>query len=148
MPAGERAARQTGLTYLVLLWWVAISALMLAALGQQWQLASRRDREAELVFRAGQIQSALAAYRRNTPDGQATAPTRLDELLEDRRGPVLKRHLRSVWPDPVTGGPWGLLRDGEYIRGVYSLAKGKPLRAPEGVMSYEEWRFDAVATMP
>jgi hypothetical protein len=60
----------------------------------------------------------------------------------------LKRHLRSVWPDPVTGGPWGLLRDGEYIRGVYSLAKGKPLRAPEGVMSYEEWRFDAVATMP
>lgn len=149
MPAGRRARPlHRGFTYLVLLWWVAISALMLAALGQQWQLASRREREAELVFRAGQIQAALTAYRRNTPEGQAPWPTRLEELLEDRRGPVMKRHLRTLWPDPVTGGTWGLLRDGEQIRGVYSLAKGQPLRAPEGVMSYEEWRFDAAAGGP
>lgn len=147
MRAGS-AHHAQGFTYLVLLWWVAISALMLAALGQRWQLESRRQHELELVFRAGQIQAALASYRRNTPDGQPGLPARLDELLEDQRGPTLRRHLRQVMPDPMTGGAWGLLLDGERIRGVYSLAKGVPLRAPEGVMSYDEWRFDAVGAPP
>ncbi len=143
---GQRL-RATGFTYLVLLWWVAISALMLAALGQQWQLESRRQREIEFVFRAEQIQAALAAYRCATADGQPSAPRHLQQLVHDARGEAPRHHLRRLWPDPITGKDWGLLRQlpDDGIRGVYSLASGAPLRAPPGVDTYAEWRFDAQA---
>lgn len=139
--------RASGFTYLVLLWWVAISTLMLAALGQQWQLESRRQREIELVFRANQILAALAAYRCATPDGLPSAPVNLQQLVEDVRGTAPGHHLRRLWPDPISGGEWGLLKHpaSDGIRGVYSVAAGTPLRAPPGVTSYAEWHFDAQA---
>ncbi|MFY9478366.1 MAG: type II secretion system protein [Aquabacterium sp.] len=132
-----------GFTYLALLWWVAISGVMLAALGTQWKLEATRQREAELVFRGGQIQAALAAYQANTPAGQPNLPLTLTELLDDERQGPAKRHLRRAWADPVTSRPWGLLRtqDGR-IRGVYSESARSPLTAPEGVQAYREWLFD------
>ncbi len=148
MRAGRRQGRKRlGFTYLVLLWWVAISAMMLAALGQQWQLESRRQRELELVFRAEQIMAALVAFRCATADGRPSAPQHLHELVHDVRGATPKHHLRRLWPDPITGGGWGLIRqpseDG--ITGVYSLATGTPLRAPPGVSTYAAWRFQVAA---
>lgn len=61
------APRFAGFTYLALLWWVAISSVMLAALAQQWGIESRLQREIELVFRGEQIKAALVSYQRNTP---------------------------------------------------------------------------------
>lgn len=137
---GQRAR---GFTYLMLLWWVAVSSVMLAALGQGWALEARRQREMELVFRGEQIKAAIAAYQEATPTFPKTLPTRLEDLIEDQRGPVVKRHLRRWWPDPITGsGEWGLLREGPFIRGVHSTSKQRPLRAPEGISTYEEWRFE------
>lgn len=143
MARHRRQAR--GFTYILLLWWVAISGVLLAALGQQWLIESRRQREAELVFRGQQIGLALAAYRAATPVGQAPAPLRLDELLEDRRGPEMLRHLRLPWPDPITGQPWVIDRVNGRIVGVHSPSKARPIKPPEGVDTYEQWRFDAAA---
>lgn len=140
--------RSAGFTYLALLWWVAISSMMLAALAQQWGIESRRQREMELVFRGEQIKAALVSFQRNTPDGQIGLPARLDDLLEDRRGPVIKRHLRKLWKDPITGGPWGVISHAGFVVGVYSTSARAPLRAPADVKTYEDWRFEIAPPPP
>jgi len=135
-----------GFTYLMLLWWVTIGSVMLAALGQQWGMASRRERDTELAFRGEQIRVALEAYAQvPVLEGQRRLPMDLRELLEDQRSGVTLHHLRRAWPDPVTGRDWGLIRhqpDGG-IKGVYSLSRRKPVRPPAGVASYKDWRFEA-----
>lgn len=144
------ARRQTGFTYLLLLWWVALSGVMLMALGESWTTQAQRDREAELVYRGEQIQRAIEAYA-STPvnEGVSRLPTKLEELLEDRRTGELRRHLRQAWRDPVTRGNWGLVRDANKgITGVYSPSRQKPLRAPSGVERYDEWRFVIGQTPP
>jgi type II secretory pathway pseudopilin PulG len=137
---------QGGFTYLMLLWWVAIGGVMLAALGQQWGMASRRERDDELKFRGEQIGSALSAYAKvPIKPGQHQLPLQLSDLLDDKRTGVSVHHLRRLWPDPVTGRPeWGLIRQqpGGEITGVYSLSKQKPVRAPAGVSRYEDWHFE------
>lgn len=130
-----------GFTYLVLLWWVLISSVMLMALGHSWGLESRRQKEAELAFRGRQIALALASYAANTPQGQPNLPQTFQELTEDRRSGAVVRHLRRAWPDPMTGQAWGLLLEDGRIRGVYSNAPGQPLAGPEGVITYEQWIF-------
>ena len=134
---------QAGFTYLMVLWWIAISSVVLVALGQQWAIETRRQREIELVFRGDQIRQALDAYYEQAPDGQAKVlPTRWEDLLEDSRRGHPVRHLRQVWSDPLTGGPLGVIRLGPYIKGVFSTAKGRPLRGPAGIDSYQSWRFE------
>lgn len=138
-----RLRRDAGFTYLMLLWWVAVSSVLLAALGQSWAIEARRQREIELVFRAEQIKAAIVAYREATPTLPKTLPTRLQDLLVDQRGPAIKHHLRRLWPDPITGSvDWGLLREGDFIRGVYSPSGQMPLRAPDGILRYDQWLFE------
>lgn len=142
---------RAGFTYLMLLWWVAIGSVMLAALGQQWSMERKRQREVEMVYRAQAIAAALVSYHEVAVNGQEAAwPQRLEDLLEDRRSGKLQRHLRRAWKDPMTpDGQWGLMLAGSApqsgINGVYSLAQGTPLRAPVGVSRYAEWRFEAAA---
>lgn len=137
--------RQGGFTFLLLLWWVALSGLMLAALAQGWQTAARREREAELVWRGEAFRQAIESYA-SVPvaEGQARLPTRLEDLLEDRRSGTLQRHLRRIWPDPITGQTrWGLVLVGDGVAGVHSLSTASPLTAPEGVERYDAWQFVA-----
>lgn len=143
MAARTEPGSQHGFTYLMILWWVAISSIVLAALGQHWMMESRRQREMELAFRGEQIRRAIDAFYDQAPDGQPKRlPTNWAELLDDRRRGHSVRHLRRLWPDPMTGRPWGLIREGPGIKGVYSQAQGRPLRGPDGVDSYEAWRFE------
>lgn len=135
-----------GWAYLVLLWWVAISGVMLMALSRHWVLEGRREREAELVFRGEQMAAAIAAYQKAGADGMF--PQQLEDLLEDKRGPQVRRHLRKLWTDPITGNPsWGLMRNTQGgIQGVFSTSTLKPL-SKDTLSSYQEWQFQA-STQP
>lgn len=64
---------QSGFTYLMLLLWVVLAGVMLAALGTSWHLMSRREREAELLWRGEQYKQALASYSRVGAKLQAAA---------------------------------------------------------------------------
>jgi type II secretory pathway pseudopilin PulG len=106
----RKHAGQGGFTYFMLLWWVALSGIMLAALSQQWRFERRREKEAEMVARAQEIVSAIATYRQAVPN--SGGPASLQDLVEDRRGPRTLRHLRRIWVDPLTGrADWGLVRE-------------------------------------
>lgn len=146
---------QSGFTYLMLLWWVALSGVMLMALSHSWSNASRREREAELVWRAEEIRRGIESYA-SVPvsEGVSKLPQRLEDLLEDRRSGTLQRHVRRLWRDPITGqARWGLVREAGTgtgtgtgltpggITGVHSLSQQAPLRAPDGIQRYDQWRF-------
>lgn len=106
------------MTYLGLLFALAIGGALLASAAMRWQVAAQREREAELLARGNEIRRAIADYA--AVDG--TLPPSLDDLLTDRRGTEPRHHLRRLYADPFTGRPdWRLLRDaGGRIRGVAS----------------------------
>lgn len=86
-----------------------------------------------------------AAYRRaiesfwNAGDGQQRLPGTLDELLLDPCFPHGVRHLRRVYPDPMTGrAEWGLVKDqAGGITGVHSLSETRPLKTANFPAAYQ-----------
>jgi len=130
-----RTGRQGGFTYLFVLFFIALTAAAMAALGQSWQNAAQRERERELEFRGGEFARAIQAYRQATP-GVEQNPQSLDELLEDRRTLVVRHHLRQAYPDPFTGqADWELIPDPADPRrfiGVRSRSMRELLRSTIG----------------
>lgn len=154
MPNGRwPPARQRGATYLGVMFLVALMGTALASVGTLWSTSSQRERERELLWVGSQYAQALRSYYRSSP-GVAQYPQHLQDLLEDNRFPSAQRHLRRLYPDPITGSTeWGLILsyDGR-IAGVHSLSQRKPLKQArfptqwvefEGLGSYADWRFVA-----
>ena len=145
--------RQEGFTYVGLLLLLALASTALAGAGTLWSIESRRDKEAELLFIGAQFADAITSFREHAPAGQMERfPRRLEELLDDKRWPSTRRHLRQVFVDPMTGSrDWGLVRGpGGEIMGVHSLAGGAPLKKGNfpgqwvtfaQARSYRDWRF-------
>ncbi|AGZ35365.1 hypothetical protein PVLB_12895 [Pseudomonas sp. VLB120] len=150
MPNGKACA---GFTYLGVLLLIAVSSMALAATGTVWSSAAQRERERQLLWVGGQYAQALRSYYRASP-GLAQYPQELADLLQDNRFPEAKRHIRKLYPDPVTGtADWGLLRsiDGR-ITGVFSRSDATPFKrsgfdsqwsAFEGLEHYSDWQFVA-----
>ena len=149
----NNAASSAGFTYVWLLLAVAILAAGLAAGAEIAATAMRRDKEAELLFVGDPFARAIALSRASSP-GSPQSPQKLEDLLADKRFPNTRRHLRRVYPDPLTGSAdWGLVRGpGGGIVGVYSRSTARPLKTanfPKGyesfadAASYSAWRFVA-----
>jgi type II secretory pathway pseudopilin PulG len=143
---------QAGFTYVGLLIGVAVLGVSLAAIGQVWQTAAVREKERELLFVGNEYRNAIRNYYAGTPAGVVRFPRRLEDLVEDHRTPVVRRYLRRVYPDPVTGGErWGIVPspDGG-IAGVFSLSEERPLKIAgfigadtkfENAERYSDWKF-------
>jgi type II secretory pathway pseudopilin PulG len=148
--------RTQGFTYIGLLVLVAIMGAVLAAAGEVWQTAARREKEVELLFIGNQFRQALVLYARHATSGGNGAPKQLADLLQDPRYPEVERYLRRVYRDPMTrsgqgDAQWGLVTgpDGE-ILGIHSLSEEEPLKQSrfgladqsfEGKKKYAEWVF-------
>ncbi|MBB4842750.1 type II secretory pathway pseudopilin PulG [Paucibacter oligotrophus] len=140
-----------GFSYLGLLFFVAITAAGLAALGQSWSTAAQRERERELEFRGGEIARAIASYVRASPAQPGQNPRSLDDLLIDRRGVKTIHHLRRAYADPFTGKPdWVLVSEPGQPQGftaLHSRSERELLRSssPEGLplKTARDWLFDA-----
>lgn len=152
MARSSPPCRGRGYTYLFVLFVVAGLGLVSARAGQVWQTAAQREREAELLAIGVEMARALASYQNETPAGQSPLPTRLEQLVEDRRFPVPHRHLRRIYRDPLTGrAEWGLDKVGDVIVGIHSLSQQVPLRrvdlplelgdAARSATKYSEWIF-------
>jgi type II secretory pathway pseudopilin PulG len=148
----SRACRQRGFGYLMVLFAIAAIGIGLASTGEVWSASAQRERETQLLFVGQQFRLALASYRDRSPPGTPTAPTTLAELLEDRRFPMPVRHLRRLWPDPMSGTTdWGLVVAGGRIVGVHSRDEREPLRTAfaerdadlAGAAAYSLWVFRA-----
>lgn len=143
--------REAGFTYLALLLAVAVIGIGLAAAGQSWSTAAKREKEQELLFAGGEFRRAIRSYVLASPGAQRY-PRQLEELLEDKRFPSVRRHLRRLYRDPMTGNrDWGLVEaPGGGILGVYSKSEENALKTAnfgeadrdlEGKTRYADWKF-------
>jgi type II secretory pathway pseudopilin PulG len=145
-------ANSGGYTYLGVLFLIAASGILLVATSQVWYTAQKRDKEEELLFVGDQLRRAIGAYYESTASGPKRYPATLEDLQRDPRSPGVRRYLRQLYRDPMTGGTtWGLMKaaDGT-IFGVYSLSEQEPLKkggfgrqdqAFEEKAKYAEWLF-------
>lgn len=140
-----------GFTYVALLLAVAIAGALLAATGLLWRTEGVRERERELLFAGGEFARALESFHQASPQLPNRYPKSLEELLEDRRGPVVRRHLRRLYVDPFTGrSDWAVVRapDGTIV-GVHTVHDGVPFKRGERfrafafgeAKSYRQWVF-------
>ncbi|NVI84677.1 type II secretion system protein [Janthinobacterium sp. BJB401] len=154
------ARRQRGFTYLGLIILVAILGLVGAAGLKMGSLLQRQAAEQELLDIGAQFVDALQSYAGATPAGQPQQPPSLAALLRDPRFPQVRRHLRKLYVDPITGrAEWGLLYQpgSQGIIGVHSLSSSAPLKVGnfearftgfEGRSHLSEWQFVAGGPVP
>ncbi|HTT36551.1 MAG TPA: type II secretion system protein [Burkholderiales bacterium] len=122
--------RESGFTYLGLLFFVAILGAALVAVAQVWHTEVRRQKEADLLFIGNQFRQAIGGYYERTPGTVKQYPKQFEDLMMDPRFPDTRRYLRKVYVDPMTGkAEWGMVRapDGGIV-GVYSLSDQAPLK--------------------
>jgi type II secretory pathway pseudopilin PulG len=153
MRAGKAARRSGGFTYLGVLFLVMLMGLGLSGTLQAWSTANQRGKERDLLWVGEQYARAIRAYYQQSP-GLRQYPQKLEDLLEDKRFPTTRHHLRRLYPDPITGSlEWGLIKtmDGR-IAGVHSTSEAEPWKKDNFPLrwkdftdktQYAEWRFVA-----
>ena len=148
----RQPGRVGGFTYLAVLAIIAIMGIILAATGEIWYIAQKREKERELLFVGDQFRRAISSYYAHTPVLGRRQLERLEDLLQDPRYPSTQRYLRKIYADPVSGSTdWGLAKgpSGE-ILGVHSLSEDEPMKKSnfslvnkgfEGKTKYADWVF-------
>lgn len=143
--------RHSGFTLVGVLILVAIFSVVATATVTAGVTLQRRAAEEELIFVGMQYRNAFKSYYESATGAQRF-PNRLEELLRDPRFPGVKRHLRKVYADPLSGkSDWGTIAaPGGGIMGIYSLAGGTPIKVAlfppefadfEGKATYADWQF-------
>lgn len=140
---------QRGFSYFTVLLIVAILSGGLALTGEVWSTAAQREKEVELMHIGQQYRKAIERYYLNGPKQY---PRALADLVKDPRKAATERHLRQIYPDPITGSAeWGIVKapDGG-VMGVHSLSDKEPLKRSgfrvrdagfENAKTYADWRF-------
>lgn len=152
MPAHWRKVHQQnrGFTFIGILIIVALSGIALSIVGSVWHQSIQREHEKELLFIGDQYRNAIISYYESTPSGVKQYPKTLEDLILDKRYPVIKRHLRKLYADPMSKQAWGLIKQQDLIVGVYSQSHQAPIKksgfpsAYEGFSeanTYDEWKF-------
>lgn len=147
-----RVHKQQGFAYIAVL-----AALLLVSLGTQGVMSSvsqqaQREREETLLLTGMAYARAIGSYYRATPGSVKRWPASLEELMEDKRLLQLQRHLRELYPDPITRDfNWELVMAPEGgIQGVRSRSQAAPLRtgsveidefAWPPAQRYADWAF-------
>ena len=144
---------ELGFTYLGVMIIVMVMGMGLAAFGTIYSQSAQRDKEAELLFVGEQFRDAIQSYYLKSP-GARVYPKKLEDLVEDKRFPMPMRHLRRIYPDPITGSTnWGLVEmpNNGGIMGVFSKSEDKPIKQGnfiaaghqpfEDAESYTKWTF-------
>jgi type II secretory pathway pseudopilin PulG len=128
-------ARERGAILIIIMVGVAVTTIGLAAATQAWTTTWRRDREEELIFRAGQYVNAILAYRKEH-GGQF--PLNLEDLYKP--GPRRLRYIRRLYKDPIAkDGKWGLLYLMPGGQGVYDPKAAQAAKAQTGSGEWSKW---------
>jgi type II secretory pathway pseudopilin PulG len=143
--------RQAGFTYLTVMFVIAILMGGLAIVGETWETSARREKEVELLFIGNQYRRAIGLYYLSTPGVVKAYPRQIEDLLKDPRQPGTVRHLRKLFPDPITGKPFVVIKGGDGgVQGVASPSDDAPLKLAgfrvrdaifESAQKYSEWKF-------
>ena len=95
--------RPGGFTYLGVLLAIALLGVSLSITAEVWTTTAHRQKLVEVEFVGQQYVLAIASYYDSSWGGPKVLPKDISDLLEDRRGPVIRRHLRRIYLNPFTG---------------------------------------------
>ena len=121
-----------GYTLVLVIIFITVMNIAVAAALPLWSTVIRREKEEELVFRGMQYAEAIRVFRAR----HGRLPNRLDELIK-----VHPRALRQLWVDPMTGEQdWVLILStaagkntrGRNLRGGQHPGNTPPPAPPEG----------------
>lgn len=155
-----RIRGQHGFALLTVLVMVVLLGLLMGMAGSSWKDLVQRAKEEELFWRGNQYRQAIEKFAsaRFGGGGLQTYPASLEDLLRDPRSPEVRRYLRHLYPDPMTGGDWDLIKDPSgRIMGVRSSSSLKPFRQAgfpagyegfEGSEKYSDWEFEYTMSSP
>lgn len=145
----SKAGQQRGFSYLWVLLLVALMGIGLTVAAEIDATAAQRDKEQQLLAIGRQFRTAIERY--HEASNVKEYPASLDDLLVDPRVPGVRRHLRKVFADPMTGrAEWGLVKVAGRIVGVHSLSERQPIKQANfeaddfgfaGRSKYSEWVF-------
>lgn len=151
---------QRGGALLIVLISVSLIGFMAGIAGTSWQTIMQRHKESELLWRGGQIRSAICRYYNYKPtEGAALKqfPQRLDDLLSDSRGKKPVKHLRRLYRNPLADQSWLLLMSPTGgIMGVFSDSETLPFKMDGfsqanksfiGKLRYKDWQFLCVPSI-
>lgn len=116
--------RRHGFAYLAVLFFVAALSISIGVVAQHQDTLLKREKEQEWMFIGQQYQRAIASYYQQSPNGLKELPTKVEDLVLDKRFIAPTRHLRKAYADPLTGEPWALVTDEDgKISGFYSRSQ-------------------------
>jgi type II secretory pathway pseudopilin PulG len=154
MPNGDCRQLIGGHTLLGVMVLLVLVGLALGQAGELWSHARQRDKERELLKVGDEFRRAIQQYYNQSPGLVKQYPPTLEALLKDDRFPVTRRHLRKLYPDPITGSQnWGLVKSSGGITAVYSISDDSPLKKKHFPVVYEgfedkndygDWKFGYV----
>lgn len=141
----------SGFSYPAVLALIVVTGIAVSTAQRSWTTIIKREKESELIFRGDQIHKAIESYY-NAVENKKVYPASLNDLLKDPRFPAVKRHLRKIYPDPMTKkNEWGIVyTQGGRIKGVFSKSSEEPIKKSsfdspysrfENKMHYYEWKF-------
>lgn len=142
---------QRGFSYIGVMVTLVIAAIGMQGAAVMWQQQTQRANEALLLEVGEAYRLAIGGYYESTPQPVKQYPMTLNELVEDKRFPVLKRHLRKLYTDPFFArqGMTPVFRNGRIV-GVHSQSLLQPIRSAgyqefesgfHGARHYREWQF-------
>ncbi len=150
MRRGARRA-QRGVLLIGVLVFIGLAAMTAVQAGPRWFDARQRASEEELLFVGEQYRKAIESYWREAPNTVHKMPASVDDLLDDKRFPFPKRHLRKEFRDPLLPQQaLAEIRVGNDLVGVYSRAEAAPFRQAgftgsqktfNDAKSYADWKF-------
>lgn len=135
-------ATQSGLVLLAVLIFLLLTTLGASAMVELQRTHSQRAKETELLFVGDQYRRAIKSYYSSVPSGKnQSLPRSLDDLLEDKRFPMPVRHLRRLYPDPMTGeADWVLMQGAGGILGVHSRSTQSAFKKREFPIQYRDFQ--------
>jgi len=140
-----------GSTYLALMFLIVIMAIVVTAAAKQWKTVVQREKEADLLWRGIEIQTAIQFYSNAKKMGSLIPGEKYPLTLEELTTPP-KPFLRRAYRDPITGGDWQYIRQPSTggIIGVKSASTLAPIKQHqfpaavahfEGFGKYNDWVF-------
>lgn len=110
-----------GFAYLALLVAISSSLWMLSAAQPDLFQQAQRQKEQQLLFAGREYREAIRRFYENPNASVQRFPQTLEELMIDNRSLKPMYHLRRLYPEPISGLGWGLIRNVQGgITGVYS----------------------------
>lgn len=104
------SSKQTGFTYLTLLFAIALIGVGLMGVSEVWTTTARHQQLKQLDWVGEQYVSAIGRYYYANTGSVHYYPKDLGDLLEDKRYLSVKRHLRRLYPVPSTKeAAWDLM---------------------------------------